>query len=247
MSQRTFKIHNLGRAVETRTQRAAAPRKPPKNLLLGGGIVRVVAGKSTPVGERVVRRILAELVKLEEQGALKVTDMQDRRIDLATFEVIADVRALPNVTPEFRLDSAADDFVHEFGNGNHMPQMPGAKAETEEVSVPSIIADAQAEEAAAAAAAAESLVEAPESELGEELVQEQASPTPSVELVDVGGDGTIPGVVEETVPAEVAEPTSASETDVSMEELERLTAPEAPAKEEELPDTKKKGKKGGRS
>jgi len=32
-----------------------------------------------------------------------------------------------------------------------------------------------------------------------------------------------------------------------MEELERLTAPEAPAKEEELPDTKKKGKKGGRS
>jgi len=181
MPQQVFKIHNLCRDVTTRTQRAAAPRKPPKNLLLGGGIVRVVAGKSTPVGERTVRRILAELVKLEEQGALKVTDMQDRRIDLATFEVIADAHALPNVTPEFRLDSAADDFVHEFGNGNHMPQMPGAKAETEEVSVPSIIADAQAEEAAAAAAAAEALVVTPEAELGEELVQEQALPTPSAD------------------------------------------------------------------
>ena len=94
----------------------------------------------------------------------------------------------------------------------------------------------------------------PEAELGEELVQEQALPTPSADPLSASLEAAAepaaePKVelVEETVPAEAAEPTNASETDVSMEELERLTAPEAPAKEEELPDTKKKGKKGGRS
>lgn len=136
--QRLFQIHNLVRRVETRTHRQQAASRHRMNLLLGGGIIRVVRGRFATVGESVIHRLLPELVEKEAAGMLMVTDNNGRRIDLRTGDVAENLPPVPPL-PAPPLDSAANDKTFEHGVGQHIPQHSGGSAMTQSVDQPAAI------------------------------------------------------------------------------------------------------------
>lgn len=134
-----YKIHNMSRAIETRSLRAASSAvRAPKKLLLGGGTVRVLRGRPATVTEAALRRMQPELLKREERGELKVTDIHDRRVDISTLKPMEDAPVDPP-KPAPKLDSAADDNKYPIGEGQ--PQHPGGAALTDKLDVPAVITD----------------------------------------------------------------------------------------------------------
>ncbi len=133
-----YRIHNIVRKVEGRLTRAKQARRTRMNMLLGGGLLRIPRNRHVTVAEPMVRRLLAELIKKESAGGLKVTTLDGRRVDLKTLKPLEQVKkAAPPPNPP--LDSAADDKTYEHGVGEGMPQMPGAKALEEDVKVPEVL------------------------------------------------------------------------------------------------------------
>lgn len=136
--QRLFQIHNLVRRVATRGARQRAAGRHRMNLLLGGGLVRVVRGRYTTVSESVIRRLHRELTEKEEAGMLKVTDHTGRRVNLTNLKPVEDLPA-PEKKPEPPLDSAANDKSFEHGVGESKPQFEGGKAVNEELPPPAAL------------------------------------------------------------------------------------------------------------
>jgi hypothetical protein len=128
-----FKIHSMVRDVSTRLHRAKAPKRHRFNLLLGGGLVRVVRKRATTVTKSTLQRLLPELLKKEEQGMLKVTDMIGRRIDLNTFQVVEEAPP-EEVLPHPPLDTAATD--HAYPVGQQMPNVEGGVPAAQELDTP---------------------------------------------------------------------------------------------------------------
>jgi len=133
-----YQIHNVVREVTTRLTRAKQARRTRMTMLLGGGLLRVPRGRYVTVAEAMVRRLLAELTKKEEEGAVKVTTPDGRRIDLKTLKPLSPV-ATPAPLPQPPPDSAANDKTFEHGVGEGKPQMPGGRALSEDVKVPEVL------------------------------------------------------------------------------------------------------------
>ena len=133
-----YKIHNMSRAIETRSLRAAATaERAPKKLLLGGGVVRVLRGRPATVTEAVLRRMQPELIKREKRGQLKVTDSHGQRVDLTTLKPM-EAPLVDPPKPNPPLDTAATD--NKYPVGEDMPQHPGGAGRTEELEVPAVVA-----------------------------------------------------------------------------------------------------------
>ncbi len=133
-----YHIHSMVRSQETRAQRAASPTRRRMNLLLGGGILRVMRGRPTPVAEPLLIRLRAELIEKEGHGLLKVTTLAGLRLNLTTLKPAEDMPATPPL-PDPPQDSAEND--ENFGGegvGQSMPTLEGGKAPAEELPLPEV-------------------------------------------------------------------------------------------------------------
>lgn len=128
-----FKIHSLVRDVSTRLHRARSPKRHRFNLLLGGGLIRVVRKRATTVTKATLQRLLPELLEKEALGMLKVTDMIGRRVDLNTFKVLEEAPP-EEVLPHPPLDTAATD--HAYPVGQSMPNLEGGVPAAQELPTP---------------------------------------------------------------------------------------------------------------
>jgi hypothetical protein len=117
--ERRFMIHNTMRRVQTKLKRTKAAGKDRMNLLLAGGNVRIPRGRYAIVTETALRRMHAELLKLEERGAVKVTDAVRRLVDLTTLEVISSLPVSPP-TPQLLADPGAGN-IPDFKVGGDLP------------------------------------------------------------------------------------------------------------------------------
>lgn len=136
-----YRIHNLGRDVETRHIRAQHQAVKKSTLLLGGGLVRVARGTNVLVAEVTIRRLVRELIELEKKGLVKVTTGPGARVDIASLSPVEDPppeKPLPNKL----LDSAANDKTFEQGVGEKLPSLSGGKPLTAEVPVPEVVVEA---------------------------------------------------------------------------------------------------------
>lgn len=135
MPQTFYQIHNLVRRVATRDVRVRQPRRSRFNLLLGGGLVRVVRGRHATVAESVIRKLLPELIKREKKGELKVTTATGVRVDLLTLTPV-ETQAPTPPKPNPPLDNAKNDPP---SAGAHVPTVEGGKAASEELRRPSVL------------------------------------------------------------------------------------------------------------
>lgn len=132
-----YQIHNMVRRVETRMARKVAPRRDRMNLLLGGGTIRIPRGRHANVAESLVRRLQAELVGMEERGAIKLTDAIGRRVDIRTLQRVEEHAPTPK-PPQLEPDPGALKNAPGFQVGVSMPTNPGRKGVGEDVARPSL-------------------------------------------------------------------------------------------------------------
>lgn len=144
VEQELFHIHNLVRRVETRLDRAVSPTRHRMNILLGGGLIRIVRGRHAVVTRSTLVRLLNELVQKETAGMIKVTTPAGVRIDLATLGA-SGVAKKSAPRPKPPLDAAARDQSFEHGVGENLPTVPGGKPVTTAVPKPQVLASAMPE------------------------------------------------------------------------------------------------------
>lgn len=112
-----FKVHNGARDVETRTQRAARATHGGLTQYIMNGSRRLVRGRPVVVSEEELKRHLPELVKLEAEGILYATTMDELQVvnlalaagDLKVEAAVEPPKPVPVVTPSMPLDDAAKD------------------------------------------------------------------------------------------------------------------------------------------
>lgn len=131
-----FKIHSLVRDVTTRVHRAKSPIRHRANMLLGGGLIRVLYKRPATVTKATLNRLLAELIDKEKRGMLMVTDMTNRRISLSDFSVVKDLPPTPPL-PSPPLDTAVTD--NKYPMGEPKPMFVDGLPETAEVEAPIIV------------------------------------------------------------------------------------------------------------
>ncbi len=222
--EKLFLIHNTVRRPETKMNRLMAPKKPKTNLLLAGGAVRVTPGRCVTVTESFIRQSCRELVKLEEQGALKVTDTARCRVDIVSLMPTGEAPVPANVNPNFPLDSVERDQTFEFGVGNPMPQNPGRLPEGD-APVPSLLQDDDhTGEVDIPAFSGEAMTETPIVEGETPLLDPFPTEDPMAQDLAKKED--------EEIAAELEKINESPAPQMSDEELEKATAP-----------TKKKSKK----
>jgi hypothetical protein len=124
MAEQVFHIHSTVRDITTRTQRAANAGTARLKQYLGGGMLRLIRKRPTPVTESVVVKLRAELIAKSARGELKVTLPDGRLIDLETLKPLKGPAPAPP-KPAPKLDSAADDKSYEHGVGESKEQLPG--------------------------------------------------------------------------------------------------------------------------
>lgn len=107
MPRKHFHIHNTSKDVRTRTLRRSTPGNPKTSLLLAGGSIRVLRGRPYPVEHKALKRLVPELLKHEARGFAKVTNLQGRRVDLNTLELVKPPK--PALTEEPALTKEDED------------------------------------------------------------------------------------------------------------------------------------------
>jgi hypothetical protein len=130
-----YHVHNLTRDVSTRVQRAQAPTRPRFKQYLGGGLLRLVRKRPTPITEDLLKRLLPEVVQKEKEGILKVTTPAGVRIDLSTLKPAEEPPAEPP-KPQPPQDSVENDKTFPEGVGNVVPQVEGGVPQDAELEVP---------------------------------------------------------------------------------------------------------------
>lgn len=140
-AKKLYQIHNATRMVSTRLTRVRQARRERKNILLGGGLLRVPRGRPRVVTEAMLMLLLPELLQKHAAGAIIVTTLSGVEVDLKTLKPMA-----PEVKPAPRakkpLDSVDNDESFEHGVGQPLPNLVGGKGLGEDVKRPEVLGQA---------------------------------------------------------------------------------------------------------
>ena len=125
MAEEQYKIHNTSRFSRT----------------LGGGDRKVRRDSPVTVSASKLQQFMGAILA---DSSLEVRDMSGKLLDSKALAagVVTPSAERPNTpvnsSPNFRLDSAANDPTFPGGVGNHLPTMQGGKGMGEHVETPSI-------------------------------------------------------------------------------------------------------------
>jgi len=106
--QELYYIHNTTRDPKTRDKRRqlVGPERSTKNLHLGGGLLRVIRGRPSPVSKVVLTRLAKDLSDKYRKGLVRVTNQKGQEIDPASLAVVKEaVKHAP--PPASKVETAA--------------------------------------------------------------------------------------------------------------------------------------------
>ena len=165
-----FLIHNATRDIDTRAARATSSRTGgmSRQFILKA-TARLVHGRPVAISEQQLSEHREELLKLQEQGKIKVTTFDRRKVDMRTLE-IAPAAGEP-ATPNFLLDDVNRDLPHAHHGGRGVDQ----EAPPEDFQMPVPPPEAVLENPLPGTEVA---VSASEEKVAEEVVEEVAEEAP---------------------------------------------------------------------
>jgi len=106
--QELYYIHNTTRDPKTRDKRRqlVGPERSTKNLQLGGGLLRVLRGRPSPVSRVILTRLAKDLSDKYQKGLVRVTNQRGQEIDPASLAVVKEaVKYAP--PPAKKVETAA--------------------------------------------------------------------------------------------------------------------------------------------
>ena len=101
--QELYYIHNTTREPKTREKRRSlvGPERSTKNLYLGGGLLRVLRGRPSPVSKTILNRLAKDLSDKYQKGLVRVTNQSGQELDPASLLVVKDtVKRAPPPAPK---------------------------------------------------------------------------------------------------------------------------------------------------